>query len=232
MFAQLQHTSSYQSRLFKEKTWNVSTFVHICRVCSGGNILVASNTLMFCILMSRAEIQPLSWKLWGIGPALLLLPSVKIWCICFGRWDSSVQFFVLWEFYSNEADRDNRREWYFWRWQRWDKKQVITATMRMVLVMMMAITTCHSFFWRLSEIASLLLFSQHFSSFRIHQVHTLSALLLPLHLYLCFPVWHSLCSSSSLFRSAVFPISELLKHARVKKKSTVFSVFHTWMTVI
>lgn len=53
-------------------------FVHICRVCSGGNILVASNALMFCILMSLAEIQPLSSKLWGIGPALLLLPSVKI----------------------------------------------------------------------------------------------------------------------------------------------------------
>lgn len=53
-------------------------FVHICRVCSGGNILVASNALMFCILMSRAEIQPLSWELWGIGPALLLLPSKKI----------------------------------------------------------------------------------------------------------------------------------------------------------
>lgn len=53
-------------------------FVHICRVCSGGNILVASYALMFCILMSLAEIQPLSSKLLGIGPALLLLPSVKI----------------------------------------------------------------------------------------------------------------------------------------------------------
>ena len=47
-------------------------FVHICRVCSGGNIPVASNALMFCILMSRAEIRPLSSKLWGIGPALLV----------------------------------------------------------------------------------------------------------------------------------------------------------------
>lgn len=81
-------------------------FVHICRVCSGGNILVASDALMFCILMSLAEIRPLSSKLWGIGPALLLLPSVKIWCICFGRWDSF--FFLVWEFYSNEADIDNR----------------------------------------------------------------------------------------------------------------------------
>ncbi len=43
---------------------------------------MASNALMFCILMSLAEIQPLSSKLWGIGPALLLLPSVKIRCIC------------------------------------------------------------------------------------------------------------------------------------------------------
>lgn len=46
---------------------------------------MASNALMFCILMSLAEIQPLSSKLWGIGPALLLLPSVEIRCISFGR---------------------------------------------------------------------------------------------------------------------------------------------------
>lgn len=39
---------------------------------------MASNALMFCILMSLAEIQLLSSKLWGIGPALLLLPSVKV----------------------------------------------------------------------------------------------------------------------------------------------------------
>lgn len=53
-------------------------FMHIFRVCSGGNILVASSALMFCIVMSLAEIQPLSSKLWGIGPASLLLPCAKI----------------------------------------------------------------------------------------------------------------------------------------------------------
>lgn len=81
MTAQDLHTFFLANRsLFKKskKTLNVMMFVHICRVCSGGNILVASYALMFCILMSLAEIQPLSSKLWGIGAALLLLPSVKI----------------------------------------------------------------------------------------------------------------------------------------------------------
>lgn len=131
-------------------------FVHTCRVCSGGNILVASNALMFCILMSLAEIQPLSSKLWGIGPALLLLPSVEIWCISFGRWDSSlVIFFFLFSW----------RILFKWsRWRQQDppaiesdisaggvriaegKKKMIIATMRMMVVMMvMVIMAYHRF---------------------------------------------------------------------------------------
>lgn len=98
-------------------------FVHICRVCCGGNILVASIALMFCILMSLAEIQAPSSKPWGIGPALLLLPSVEIWCICFGRWDSSALFLC----YENSIKvrqiettcSATHCKWYLWRWRRW-----------------------------------------------------------------------------------------------------------------
>lgn len=79
----------------------------------GGNILVASIALMFCILMSGAETRPplppslpLWGELWGIVPALL---SVKMWGICFGRWDSSAALFSW-----NEAERDKRLQLRRW----------------------------------------------------------------------------------------------------------------------
>lgn len=171
-------------------------FVHTCRVCSGGNILVASNALMFCILMSLAEIQPLSSKLWGIGPALLLLPSVEIWCISFGRWDSSlVIFFFLFSW----------RILFKWsRWRQQDppaiasdisaggvriaegKRKMIIATMRMMVVMMV-IMAYHRFSWASECLLGVCLrlrscFHTTFLPVTFSQLCNPSALLL-LHLY-------------------------------------------------
>lgn len=172
-------------------------FVHTCRVCSGGNILVASNALMFCILMSLAEIQPLSSKLWGIGTALLLLPSVEIWCICFGRWDSPLVIFFLFSW----------RILFKWsRWRQQDppaiasdisaggvriaegKKKMIIATMRMMVVMMvMVIMVYHRFSGASERLLGVCLrlrscFHTIFLPVSFSQLCTPSALL-SLHLY-------------------------------------------------
>lgn len=111
--------------------------------------------------------------------------------------------FLLWKYYSNEADRDKRLrltvQVIFLKVAvriTEEKTGMIIATMRTMVVMMTVIMARHSFSGAFERLLGMclplkMLFSHHFSSCRfLSTVHSLcsssSASLL-----LCFPVWHS-----------------------------------------
>lgn len=125
-------------------------FVHSCRVCCGGNILVASTALMFCILMSLAE---------NTGP---IFETVGNWaCFAFIAFCENMMY-LFWKVGQFSAAfvpilfKRGRQRQHAPRdgasgicegggEDSWRKERVIIATMRTVMVMMMMVVMCHSF---------------------------------------------------------------------------------------
>lgn len=184
-------------------------FVHICRVCSGGNILVASKCSdVLHIDESSWNTAPVFGKLWGIRREGRCVCLFIAFCgnMMYLFWGGET---VQWELYSNEADRDNRhrqthqpqviflkvsvRRITGGKRETGKKPRVIIVAMRTVASDDDGDNELPQFFRGLREIAaSLSPLSDVYFSHHVVASSQLCALLFPLHLLrLCFTVWQS-----------------------------------------
>lgn len=204
-------------------------FVHICRVCSGGNILVASNALMFCILMSVAEIQPPVFKTVGNWACIALIAFCENMMYLFWKVRQFSAIFLLLEYYSNQADTDNRLRYtlqlIFLKVEvsrTEEKKRMITATMSMMVVVMMVIMTCHSFSGAFERLLGVVSFSDAiFTPFLFLSLPLNCAL--PMHLFLCISIALFRCLVLLFQEPQLSPISAVI-FAKIPEKPFLLPV--------